>query len=129
MSLTVILCKIFERILKKALRNFLSETRSISLLPTPSVLSLQFAGLQGSGDAHDERGPHTIYLGFAKAFDSVNHRFLLMQMNSLSLGDVDGRWFKAELSKRVSRVENMVVENLGGEGWPVQCTVVFRRAP
>ncbi len=29
-----------------------------------------------------------IYLDFAKAIDSVNHRFLLAKMNSFGLGDV-----------------------------------------
>ncbi len=29
-----------------------------------------------------------IYLDFAKAFDSVNHRFLLAKMKPLGLGDV-----------------------------------------
>ncbi len=50
-----------------------------------------------------------IYLDFAKAFDSVNHRFLLAKMNSLGLGDAVVRWIKAYLSGRVSRV------HVGGE--------------
>ncbi len=50
-----------------------------------------------------------IYLDFAKAFDSVNHRFLLAKMNSFDLGDVVVRWIEAHLSGRVSRV------HVGGE--------------
>ncbi len=45
-----------------------------------------------------------IYLGFAKAFDFVNNRFLLAKMNSFGLGGVAVRWIEAYLSERVSRV-------------------------
>ncbi len=45
-----------------------------------------------------------IYLDFAKAFDSVNHRFLLTKTKSFGLGDVVVRWIEAYLSGRVSRV-------------------------
>ncbi len=44
-----------------------------------------------------------IYLDFAKAFDSVNHRFLLAKMKSFGLGDVVLRLIEAYLSGRVSR--------------------------
>ncbi len=50
-----------------------------------------------------------IYLDFAKAFDSVNHRFHLTKMKSFGLGDVVVRWIEAYLSGRVSRV------HIGGE--------------
>ncbi len=50
-----------------------------------------------------------IYLDFAKAFDSVNHRFPLAKMNSFGLGDVAVRWIEAYLSGGVSRV------HVGGE--------------
>ncbi len=60
--LSSIICKIVERILKRALLSFLSDTinlTSSAWFPTPSVLSLQYAGLRESGDAHDERGSHS----------------------------------------------------------------------
>ncbi len=50
-----------------------------------------------------------IYLDFAKAFDSVNHRFLLAKMKSFGLGDVTVRWIETHLSGRVSTV------HVGGE--------------
>ncbi len=50
-----------------------------------------------------------IFLDFAKAFDSVNHRFLLAKMKSFSLGDDFVRWIEAYLSGWVSRV------HVGGE--------------
>ncbi len=48
---------------------------------------------------------HTVditYLEFSKAFDSVNHRFLLPKMKSFGLGDVVVHWIEAYLSGRVS---------------------------
>ncbi len=50
-----------------------------------------------------------IYLGFSKAFDFVNHRFLLEKMKSFGLGDVVVRWIEAYLSGWVSRI------HVGGE--------------
>ncbi len=65
-----------------------------------------------------------IYLDFAKAFDSINHRFLLAKMKSFGLSDAVMPWIEANLSGRVSRV------HVSGEHPGLfQCTVVFRRAP
>ncbi len=50
-----------------------------------------------------------ICLDFAKAFDSISHKFLLSKMKSFDLGDVVVRWIEAYLSGRVSRV------HVGGE--------------
>ncbi len=36
-----------------------------------------------------------IYLDFAKTFDSVNQRFLLVKMKVFCLGDVVVRWIEA----------------------------------
>ncbi len=50
---------------------------------------------------------HTVdvaYLGFAKVFHSVNHRFLLQEFKSLGLGDAIVRWIEAYLTGRVLRV-------------------------
>ncbi len=45
-----------------------------------------------------------IYLDFAKAFDSVNHKFLLLKMKPFGLGDVVVRRVEAYISGQVSRV-------------------------
>ncbi len=107
-SLTSIICKTFERILKRALLSFLSDTRSISphqhgFLPCRSRLSNLLVFEEAVTSMMDEG--HTvdvIYLDFAKAFDSVNHRFLLAKMKSFGLRDVVVRWIEAYLSGRVS---------------------------
>ncbi len=57
--------------------------------------------------AYDGRRPKkvdVIYLNFAKAFGSVNHRFFLAKMMPFGLGDVVVLWIEAYLSRRVSRV-------------------------
>ncbi len=109
MSLTSIVCKLFERILKKALLYFLSETWSISprqhgLLLRRSCLSNLLVFEDAVARMMDEI--HTvdvIYLDFAKAFDSINQRFFLVKMMLFGLGDVVVRWIEAYRSGRVSR--------------------------
>ncbi len=86
-----------------ALLPFLSDTRSISphqhgFLSRRSCLSNLLVFEEVVPRMMDEG--HTVdvtYLDFAKAFDSVNHRFG-------GLGDVVVRWIEAYLSGRVSRV-------------------------
>ncbi len=105
------ICKIFERILKKGLVLLLNETRAISphqhgFLPRRSYLSnlLIFEEAVTRMMDHEGHTVYVIYLYFAKAFDSVNHRFLLAKMKSFGLGDVAVRWIEAYLSGRVSKV-------------------------
>ncbi len=57
----------------------------------------------------DGHAVDAICLDFAKAFDTVNHRFILAKMKSFGLGDVVVRWIKAYLSGWVLRV------HIGGE--------------
>ncbi len=58
---------------------------------------------------------HTVdvmYLEFEKAFDSVNHRFLLAKMKSFGLGDVVVRWVQLMTSTTISLVQYVDVETL-----------------
>ncbi len=64
-----------------------------------------------------------ISLDFAKAFDSVNYKFLLAKRKFFGFDDVVVRWIEAYLFGRPSRVQ---VDR--GQLVPFQCTVVFRRA-
>ncbi len=110
-SLTSIICTIFERILKNARLAYLSETLSIAprqhgFLPRrpclPNVLVFKEVVTR-------MMDVDVIYLDFGKAFDFVNHRFLLTKMKSFGIGDVVVRWIEAYLFERVSRVQ------VGGE--------------
>ncbi len=129
-SLISIICKIFERILKRALLSILSDTRSISphqqgFLPRRSCLSNLLVFEEAVTRMMDEG--HTvdvIYLDFAKAFDSVNHRFLLAEMSPSIL--VMSSCAGLKHTFLVGSRECTSVENTRG---PFQCTAVFRRAP
>ncbi len=130
-SLTSIICKLIERILKKALLYFLSETRSISphqhgfrrsCLSNLLVFEEVVTRMTDEGHTVD-----VIYLDFAKTFDSVNHRFLLPKIKSFGLGDFIVRRIEAYLSGRISRV------HVGGEhpgAIPMQwCPAGLRNRP
>ncbi len=96
-------------ILKKSLLSFLNETQTISpykhgYLPRRSYLSNLLVFVEVVTRMMDE--VYTVVVicfGFAKASDSVNHKFLLAKMKSFGLGDVVGRWIEAYLSERASR--------------------------
>ncbi len=78
--------------MKRSLLFFLSDTQSISYhqhgflprrscLPNLLVFEEAVTRMMDEGNTVD-----VIYLDFAKAFDSVNHRFLLTKMKSFGLG-------------------------------------------
>ncbi len=79
-SHTYIIHKIFEKILKKALRSFVSEATTISLhqhgfLPHRPCLSNLIVFVEAVTRIMDEdHMVAVIYLDFAKTFDAVNHR-------------------------------------------------------
>ncbi len=116
MSLTIcviisVLRKIFENFLKKALLLFLTETRSLSpsqhgFLPSRACLSNLILQEEHVTRVLDEG--HTVdlvYLDFAKAFDSINHRFLLAKLKA---SDIDGavlNWIKSYLSNCSDQVQ------------------------
>ncbi len=76
MGLTAVLRKIFEKLLKKALLLFLTETKSF----LPSLFTHRFclSNLQEERVTRLMDEGHTVdlvYFDFAKAFDSVSLRF------------------------------------------------------
>ncbi len=92
-SLTLVACKIFERILRRAIlsfpiqykaltgcqRGFLSHRSSLSNI---LILEETIARLMDDGNTAD-----VVHLDFAKPFDSGNHRFLLAKLESFGLCD------------------------------------------
>ncbi len=96
-SLTSIMGKIFERIVKKVLLSFLSDARSISphqhgFLPRRPCLSnllvFEEAMTHKMGEGHTV---DAIYLDFANSIASVNRQFILAKMKFFGLGDVIAR--------------------------------------
>ncbi len=110
-SLTSVLCKIFEKLLKKASLLFLTETRSLSpiqhgFLPRRSCLSNLILQEERVTRLLDEG--HTVglvHLDFAKAFNSVNHRFLLAKLKSSVIDGAVLNWIKSYLSNRSYHVQ------------------------
>ncbi len=75
-SLPSALCKIFEKLLKKALLLFLTETRSLSRSKHGFLQGERVNRLLYEGYTVD-----LVYLDFAKAFYSVYHRFIVANLN------------------------------------------------
>ncbi len=103
-TLISIICAIFGSILKKPFSPSTGNHTSSARFPNQSVLSLQIDGLQEAATRIMGEG-HTfnvIYLDFTKAFDSVNHRFLLEKMMFFRLDTIVVRRIEAYFSGRVS---------------------------
>ncbi len=103
--------QIFEKLLKEALLLFLTETRSLSpsqhgFLPRRSCLSNLILQEERVTRLLDEG--HTVdlvYLDFAKAFNSVNHRFLLAKLKSSGIDGAVLNWIKLYLPNRSYQVQ------------------------
>ena len=109
-SLTSIVCKILERILKDSLLkhlvgNDLLSTKQFGFLPGRStILQLlkyldECLEIVASGGVID-----AIYLDFAKAFDKVPHRRLLQKLEAYGIKGKTLGWIEAFLSDRTQRV-------------------------
>ena len=90
-TLTCTLCKVFERLLKNTIQDYLLTSNKLrdsqhGFLPNRSCLKALLAFLEEAtshvvdGDAMD-----VIYLDLAKAFDSAPHRRLLFKLKSLGI--------------------------------------------
>ncbi len=93
MSLTPVVCKILETILKEKLLSHLSQlllltTRQHGFLPRRSTVTHLLSAEEtvtrwlDEGDTVD-----IVYPDFAKAFDSVNHRLLLTKLKCYGISD------------------------------------------
>ncbi len=90
-SLTSVVCKVFERILKRAILSFLIPSKALtgcqhgslsrrSCLSNFLILEETIARFMDNGNTAG-----VVYLDFAKEFDSVNRRFLLVKLESFGL--------------------------------------------
>ncbi len=101
----------FEKLFRRALLWFLAETRSLSpsqhgFLPRRSSLSNLILQEERVPRLLDEG--HTVdlvYLDFTKAFNSVNHRFLLAKLKASEIDGAVLNWIKLYLSNRSYQVQ------------------------
>ena len=106
-SLTLILMKIFERVIRKQVTQFLTERGYLNssqhgfregrsclsfLLSVYDDFMLMFTGSSCSVDM--------IYLDFSKTFDKVDHEILLHKLRDMGISGNLGIWFYSILSNR-----------------------------
>ncbi len=105
-SLTSVVCKVLEAILKEKILAHLSEfslltSRQHGFLPRRSTMTNLLVAeelitkLLGEGNAVD-----LIHLDLSKALDSVNHRFLLDKLRGYGIALIVISWIKCFLSRR-----------------------------
>ncbi len=108
-SLTSVVCKVLERNLKRAILWFLIQCQALTgcqhdflphqpCLSNLLVLEETISRLMDDGNTAD-----MVYLDFAQAFASVNHRFLLAKLESVGLFDKVVRWIRSYLTGRTYR--------------------------
>ena len=109
-SLTSHIIKVFERIIRKALVEYLQEH---DLLPENqhgfisgrSTLSQLLIHIEDAIRAYEEgKATDTVYLDFSKAFDKVDHDILCHKLRRLGITGKVGIWIKNFLSGRSQQV-------------------------
>ncbi|BHF66458.1 hypothetical protein SprV_0200947500 [Sparganum proliferum] len=110
-SLTSICCKIMEKIIKKALMQFLEQHHLLSDAKhgfrsgTSCLTNLLFM-LERWTKARDEGNVvHANYIDFKKAFDSVPHQCLLRKLRNVGIRGRLLVWIQSFLSGRSQRVQ------------------------
>ena len=108
-SLTSVICKVMEGLIRSKIHDHLKDVLSPQqhgFLPRRSCLSNLLAGEEIITSILN-RGDDAVvlFLDFAKAFDSVNHRFLLAKMAALGISPVVIRWVECFLTDRTFRVQ------------------------
>ena len=109
-SLTSHIIKVFERIMRKALVEFLRENNLLpenqhGFLSGRSTLSQLLNHIEEAIRAYEEgMATDTIYLDFAKAFDKVDHNILCHKLRNLGITGKVGIWIKEFLTGRVQQV-------------------------
>lgn len=109
-SLTSSFCKVLEQILKKIILKQLDRNRILSNLQfgflkgrsTSSQLLLYLVTLLEAKESESQ--VNSIYLDYAKAFDTVSHRLLLYKMEFCGISPLIINWTRAYLSNRTFKV-------------------------
>ena len=109
-SLTSVLSKVLEGVVRDRLMNFLMETRQLhdaqhGFLPRRSCATQLLASLEDWTQLMERKEPVDVaYLDFRKAFDSVPHRRLIQKLNDLGVRGPLLRWIEAFLTGRTQQV-------------------------
>lgn len=109
-SLTSILCKLFESVLKEAVTNHLRKNNLINesqhgFTEGKSCLTnlLEFFEFV-TKELDESKDVDVIYLDFSKAFDSVPHKRLIHKVKAHGIVDKVSRWIDSWLAGRRQRV-------------------------
>ena len=109
-SLTCVVCKLLESIIREELLSFILQTGQLSeqqhgFLPGKSCVTNQIETLDIVTSRLDDKKPvDIIYIDFSKAFDKVPHQRLLLKMSSMGISDQVVQWVQDFLSDRKMRV-------------------------
>ncbi|XP_014770511.1 uncharacterized protein LOC106869323 [Octopus bimaculoides] len=106
-SLTSILCKVMETIVKKSLMNHILTSNAIpdsqhGFLPRRFCLTNLEEWITRTMDEKDS--VDVVFLDFTKVFDSVNHRLLLRKLQAYKIQPLVTSWISSFLSHRTFRV-------------------------
>ena len=110
-SLTSVVCKVMEKILKYHLLNYLSTHQGVSpaqhgFLSRRSTFTQLLDCLDNWTKALDERaGVDVFYLDMAKAFDTVSHPKLLAKLRKIGINGKFAIWIESFLSYRSQAVK------------------------
>ncbi len=110
MSLTSVVCKIMESIIRDKVTAFIEQNNLIrnsqhGFSRGKSCLTNLLSFFDKITDEVDKGNPiDVIYLDFAKAFDKVPHQRLLRKLKSLGVSSNVRRWIENWLSNRKQRV-------------------------
>lgn len=110
-SLLSTFAKIFEKLMKKQLVNFLEQTNFFSrnqfgfrenLNTEAALMNFMDEVYIGLNNGKRVSG---IFLDIKKAFDTVDHKFLLNKLESCGVRGIAYSWFESYLTKRKQRVK------------------------
>lgn len=110
-SLTCTLCKVFERLMKNYMLNYLLHNRLLhgtqhGFLPNRSCATAILSFLNEVTSAVDDHLlVDAVFLDFSKAFDSIPHRRLLLKLKSYGFGGHILAWISSYLSDRTQCVK------------------------
>ena len=121
-SLTSIIVKVMERIIRCQIRSALSSNCRLNdcqhgFCPHRSTISLLLTVIHNWALCLEHRSTvHCLFLDYAKAFDSVPHERLLIKLNAIGVTGTLQKWLRGFLTNRLQRV---VINGCYSEWLPV----------